>query len=65
LEEALITQQQHGLQFWDAMLWATARRAGCSLIATEDFQDGRTLGGVTFRNPFKLSDAEWNALLTD
>jgi predicted nucleic acid-binding protein len=34
------------------MLWATARRAGCRLIVTEDFQDGRELGGVRFVNPF-------------
>jgi predicted nucleic acid-binding protein len=34
------------------MLWATARRAGCRLIVTEDFQDGRELRGVWFVNPF-------------
>ena len=34
------------------MLWATARDAGCGLVISEDFQDGRTLGGVTFVNPF-------------
>jgi predicted nucleic acid-binding protein len=44
--------QQHGLGFWDAMLWATARRAGCRLLLSEDFQEGRDLGGVLFVNPF-------------
>ena len=34
------------------MLWATARRAGCRLLLSEDFQDGRDLGGVLFANPF-------------
>ncbi len=34
------------------MLWATARRAGCRLLLSEDFQDGRDLGGVLFLNPF-------------
>src|ERR1700759_2634696 len=29
VEDALLVQEQHHLQFWDAMLWATARRAGC------------------------------------
>ena len=53
--EALAAHQQHGLQFWDALLWATARRAGCQLLLTEDQQDGRNLGGVLFRNPFHLS----------
>ncbi|GAA0571597.1 PIN domain-containing protein [Caenispirillum bisanense] len=38
--------------FWDAMIWATARRAGCRFILTEDGQAGRTLLGVTLLNPF-------------
>ncbi|MGD0798794.1 MAG: PIN domain-containing protein [Acidobacteriaceae bacterium] len=52
LDAALDAQQSHNISFWDAILWATARRAGCTLLVSEDFQDGRTLGGVTFRNPF-------------
>ena len=44
--------QRHGLSFWDAMLWATADRVGVRYLLTEDFQDGRVLGGVTFVNPF-------------
>lgn len=52
---ALAAQQTHGLSFWDAMLWATAKRNGCTLLLTEDLQDGRTLEGVTFVNPFPLS----------
>jgi len=44
--------EDHRLSFWDAMLWATARRAGCRLLLSEDFQDGRDLGGVLFVNPF-------------
>ena len=34
------------------MLWATAERAGCRLILTEDGHDGRDLEGVRFVNPF-------------
>ena len=43
----------HGISFWDALLWATADRVGVRYLFTEDFQDGRTLGGVTFIDPFK------------
>ncbi len=64
LNDAILAQQQHKLPFWDAMLWATARRAGCTLILTEDLQDGRTLGGVTFRNPFQLSQPQLAELLS-
>jgi predicted nucleic acid-binding protein len=52
LHEAILASTQHEIPFWDAMLWATARRAGCTLLLSEDLQDGRTLGGVTIRNPF-------------
>ncbi len=48
---------EHNLSFWDAMLWATVNAAGITILLTEDFQDGRTLGGVRFRNPFSMDDA--------
>lgn len=59
LADAMGAVGEHGLPFWDAMIWAAAKSAGCRLLFTEDFQDGRALGGVTFVNPF----AERNAVL--
>ena len=50
---ALEAVRVHRLAFWDAMLWATAQRAGVRHLVTEDLQDGFTLQGVTFINPFK------------
>lgn len=44
--------RDHGLGFWDAQIWATARLNQVETILTEDFQDGRVLEGVRFRNPF-------------
>jgi predicted nucleic acid-binding protein len=58
LLDALLIHSEHKLQFWDAVLWATARRAGCTTLFTEDMQDGRTSGGVAIRNPFKMSEKE-------
>lgn len=49
---AIAAVRGHGLSFWDAMMWATARRAGCRILVSEDLQDGRTLEGVRFVNPF-------------
>jgi predicted nucleic acid-binding protein len=49
---ALETVRAHQLAFWDAMLWASAQRAGVRHLLTEDFQDGFALRGVTFVNPF-------------
>jgi predicted nucleic acid-binding protein len=53
LDKAMAAAEQHRLPFWDALLWATADRVGVRYLLTEDFQDGRTLGGVTFVDPFK------------
>ena len=53
--------QQHGLSFWDALLWATVRRAGVRVLISEDLQDGRVLEGVRIVNPF----AAHNAALID
>ena len=59
LADAMGAVSEHRLPFWDAMIWAAARRAGCRLFITEDFPDGRAVGGVTFVNPFE----EHNAVL--
>ena len=52
LIDAMDAVSAHNWSFWDAMIWATAKRAGCRLLISEDGQDGRTLGGVTLVNPF-------------
>lgn len=52
LIRAIDAVSTHGLVFWDAMLWACAREAGCTLLLSEDFQHGRVLDGVRFHNPF-------------
>jgi predicted nucleic acid-binding protein len=49
---ALEAVRTHQIAFWDAMLWASAQRAGVKHLLTEDFQDGFVLHGVTFVNPF-------------
>jgi predicted nucleic acid-binding protein len=50
---ALEAVRAHRLAFWDALLWASAQRAGVKHILTEDFQDGFMLQDVTFIDPFK------------
>jgi predicted nucleic acid-binding protein len=52
---AMRAVDNHRIAFWDAMLWAVAREAGCRYLLSEDFQHGRTLDGVTFVNPFAPS----------
>lgn len=65
LVDAMDAVEEHRLSFWDAMLWATARRTGCAAILSEDMQDGRRLSGVTFINPFAADAAARLAPLLD
>lgn len=55
--EAMRAVGEHGLSFWDAMLWATVRRVGVDLLISEDFQDGRRIEGVRIANPFVPGNA--------
>lgn len=50
--EAARGVRDHGLNYWDAQLWATARLNQIPTILTEDFAHGRVLEGVTFHDPF-------------
>jgi predicted nucleic acid-binding protein len=52
LLQAIVAVKEHSLAFWDAMLWSVAKDAGVTLLLSEDFQQGRVLGGVRFNNPF-------------
>ena len=56
LAAALDAVKTHRLAFWDAMLWASAQRAGVRHLFTEDMQDGFVLKGVRFVNPFKRAN---------
>ena len=62
LTDAMDAVTHHGWSFWDAMIWATAKRHGCRFLLSEDGQAGRTLGGVTLLNPLA---ADGRALLDD
>ncbi len=49
---ALDLATDHKLQFWDALIVATAASSGCSLLLSEDMQDGFAWRGITVVNPF-------------
>jgi predicted nucleic acid-binding protein len=43
---------QHRLKIWDAVVLAAAREVGCSVLISEDLQNGFAWEGVTVCNPF-------------
>jgi predicted nucleic acid-binding protein len=50
--EAARAVYDYKLPFYDAQIWACAKFNEIPLIFSEDFQDGQTLEGVRFVNPF-------------
>ena len=50
---AIIFSQEHKISFWDALIVATARSAGCRELLTEDLQDGWRIDGLEVVNPFR------------
>lgn len=51
-DDALELAATNGLQFWDSLILATAARAGCTLLLSEDLQNGFVFRGVTVVDPF-------------
>ena len=54
---AMEAVEEHHLSFWDAMIWAVARQAGCSAIISEDMQSGQRLGSIEILDPFSSDTA--------
>ena len=52
LEHGWKIQDRYHLSFWDALMVEAARRAGATVLLTEDLQDGRQFGPVRVENPF-------------
>ena len=61
---ALRVRAEHGLPFWDALIWAVCERCRVPVLVSEDFQDGRALGQVTFLDPFNPANAARLGLTT-
>lgn len=61
-EELLLRAHQielrYRLNWWDAQIVAAAQLQHCTLLLTEDLQDGAAFGGVTVRSPFNLAIEE-------
>jgi len=59
--EAARGVRDYQLSYYDAQIWASARLNQIPVIFSEDFQDGQTLEGVRFINPFanKFMLEEW------
>lgn len=55
LTAALDLAVDHRFQFWDSLIVTSAVDAGCSLLLSEDMQDGFVVRGMTIVNPISAT----------
>jgi predicted nucleic acid-binding protein len=49
---AISLHKEMRVSFWDAMVVTAATELGCTVLWTEDLNDGQLIRGVRIRNPF-------------
>ena len=52
LEQAWKIQDRYQLSFWDALILRSAQASQCSVLWSEDLQNGQRWGNLEVRNPF-------------
>ncbi|MFT4101012.1 MAG: PIN domain-containing protein [Burkholderiaceae bacterium] len=52
VEHAMRLGERYGFSHWDALIVAAATLADCTILFSEDMQDGQALDGLAIRNPF-------------
>ena len=52
-EKGLDVMKRYGIQFYDALLLASASESGCDEFISEDLNDGEIYCGMKVANPFK------------
>jgi len=45
-------KRKYKISFWDALIVAASRRAGCKILFTEDLSHGMRIEGIEIVNPF-------------
>ena len=53
--DAIDLHRMHGFSLWDSLVLECAAVSGCSILYTEDLQDGQTVRGLTIVDPFRRS----------
>ena len=57
IRQASVLRVAYRLSYWDSLILATAQDAGCSVVYSEDMQDGLRIGALTLCNPFKAGSS--------
>ena len=55
-ERGMEVAQRYGLSVYDALIVSSALLAGCTMLYSEDMQDGQVIDGqLTIKNPFAVA----------
>ena len=46
------------LSFWDSLILSAAKSANCSMVLTEDMNDGQVINGIKIQSPFTFQMKE-------
>jgi predicted nucleic acid-binding protein len=57
IPSAIHLEQRFKIAWYDAMILNSAIESGCSVLWTEDFQDGQRFGDLVVRNPYRNARA--------
>ena len=52
VRSAIFIKKEYGIQYYDALIVATAEKLGCHEIVSEDFNAGQIYRGMVAVNPF-------------
>ncbi len=55
VESAWAIESRFDLNYWDALILASAQQQGCGHLLSEDLQHGQQIDGVEIVNPFKAT----------
>jgi predicted nucleic acid-binding protein len=55
VESAWAIESRFDLNYWDALILASAQQQGCGHLLSEDLQHGQQIDGVEVVNPFKTT----------
>jgi predicted nucleic acid-binding protein len=58
LEAGRDVEARYRLSWWDSLIVAAAQLQSCTVLLSEDMQDGANYGGVVVRSPFTLAVSE-------
>jgi predicted nucleic acid-binding protein len=54
-EKAVALAHTHKFSIYDALIIAAAHSSGCTVLLSEDLQNGRIIEGLKIENPFQIA----------